>query len=167
MAQDKTYQTENYRKQGGATTVIGANGVLDIYGTVQKDGVDLTEQLTFTKYVRLTLAQVNAGVEVLPAISGKKYRVTYFTFRAIGGAFGGLDSIELEDGDGTPVVVASAAVAALTENALLFPHTANVTPGAGFLVGTTTGEGINITKTGSAGTTATHLDVVVVYQIIE
>ena len=161
-------QTPNYTEQGGARTVIGAAGELDIIGTLKKNGVDLTEQLTFTYAARHTAAEVEAGVELCVAIAGKKYLVTHYYFRAIGGSAAGATDVRLQDTNSSPVVVTTMAVAALAANAEIDSDetVANVTKGVGWMTALTAAKALNLIATGGALTTITHLDVVVKYQIV-
>jgi hypothetical protein len=113
---------------------------------------------------KLTIAEVNAGTVVIPAVPGRAIRPLFFRVQPIGGAVGGLDAIVIGDTADTPVVVASFAQAQLAENAVLTSdNETGVTQGAGFQVPLTTGKGVKIYKTGSAGTTATHLNYQVWY----
>jgi hypothetical protein len=153
---------------GGTLTVAGAqtvSGSIDLTGTVSKDGTDLTSQLHFTKYDRVTIAEVNAGHELLPAIATRQYRITGVKIRAIGGAAGSVTSVDIQDDNGTPVVVAAFAQANLTENTILLENSTGATMGAGYMLGTTAGKAIDIIKNGADVDTATHFDVVLEYQI--
>jgi hypothetical protein len=150
------------------TLNIQSGGALNIQtgATVTRDGVDLTEQMALVKYKRVTIAEVNAGEELLPALVGKAYRITGLLISAIGGAAAAVTSVDIQDGAGSPVVVAVYTQAQLTENTILTENTAGAAMGAGFLVGTTVSKAVNIIKNGSDITTATHFDVVVEYQVI-
>jgi hypothetical protein len=150
------------------TLNIQSGGALNIQtgASVTKDGVDMTEQIGFVKYKRVTIAQVNAGNELLPALVGKAYRITGLMIRAIGGAAAAVTSVDIQDGAGTPVVVAVYSQAQLTEGTILTENTTGAAMGAGFLVGTTVSKAVNIIKNGSDVTTATHFDVVVQYQVV-
>jgi len=154
---------------GGALNVAGqetVSGDLDLTGTLSKDGVDVTENLSFTFCQRLTVAEINAGFAALPAVAGKAYRVTGVKMRAIGGAVGSVTSINIQDGDGTPVIVASFAQANLTQNTILNDTDTGVTPGAGYLGTTTVNTVLNVIKIDTDIDTATHVDVVIEYQVI-
>jgi len=161
-------QTPNYAEQGGARSVIGAAGELDIIGTLKKNGVDLTEQLTFTYAARHTLIELNAGITICAAIAGKKYKVTHYYFRVIGGAATAATDVRLQDSNSSPVVVVTMAVAGLAEDDEIDSDDtiANITKGAGWMTALTAAKSLDVVKTGSAMTTMTHLDVIVEYQIV-
>jgi len=111
---------------------------------------------------RLTTAEVEAGYVIVPGRSCKKLVVTDVTLRAIGGAAATADSVDLQDTTtGTKVIVAL--VAALTENAVVKPDTANVTAtNVGVKLGS--GEGLKIIAAGAGVlATATHFDYIVTY----
>lgn len=72
------------------------------------------------KRVRVTLAQINAGFELLPAIAGYAYRLIDWSLIAIGGAAATATSVDLIGTQGgaavRPVVTA---VSALAENTVI------------------------------------------------
>ena len=105
--------------------------------------------------ITATLAQINAGTTILPAVTGRKLYLQDFTAMP-NGSFGTGTAIVLEDSTtGTDYV--SIAQAQATDNALLKPGITGVTLGAAFGDGGASGEGLKITKTGSAFDTATDL----------
>ena len=105
----------------------------------------------------ITLAQINAGLTLLPAYPGYQIKVTNFCLKSTG-AFAALTSILFQDTADTPVVVATFAQAQLTNGAILVPASTGVTLGAGFSGNCTSGKGLQIIKSGSDGTTATGID---------
>ncbi len=111
---------------------------------------------------RLTAAEVESGYVVATGRTSKKIVVTDVTLRAIGGAAATADSIDIQDSvTGTKVCVALAA--ALTENAVVKPDTANVTA-TNINVALGTGEGLRIIAAGAGVLDGlTHLDYCVRY----
>lgn len=118
-----------------------------------------------TDRITVTLAQLNAGHTLLPALNGVRYDILDFTILSTG-AFETVTAYKIEDTADTPVVVATAAVAALTDGAVIIPGTANVTLGAGFTGPLTMSKGVVINKTGSAGTVGTSLKISLRYKIV-
>jgi hypothetical protein len=118
--------------------------------------------------VRATTAQINAGLTLLPALPGYKYRITDCTLIAVGGAASGATAVVVNatQAAGT-VALVSAAVAALTQSAVVKPHTASVTvlaDGASF-VANDVNTAITIGKTGGSLATSTAVDVILTYAI--
>jgi len=147
---------------------LNLGGTVDVTGTMQRHGASVGDALTYTKAVRITLAELIAGYELVAAVTGKSIRVTNYYLRIIGGAATAADDIRIQDNNGTPVIVVTAAVAALTENAEvagLGPAIANVTKGAGWMALLTASKALDIVETGTTMTTLTHVDVIVQYQI--
>lgn len=118
--------------------------------------------------VRVTTAQINAGLTLLPALPGYKYRITDSTMIAVGGAASGATAVVIQGTQAASVVsLISAAVAALTQSAVTKPHTASVTvlaDGASF-VANDVNTAITIGKTGGSLATSTAIDVVLTYAI--
>jgi hypothetical protein len=113
---------------------------------------------------RLTLAQVNAGTLVVGTAAKRAYTVTDCWVRAIGGAAGVNDSVDIVDSVSGTIVVAFTR-AGLTENAVLRSGTATTGVGTNLGVKLGTGEGIKVKNTGGACTTMTHLDYVILYKV--
>lgn len=113
--------------------------------------------------VTVTLAEVNAGKTIIPARVGNQLHILNFTVKSTG-AFAALTSILIQDTADTPIVVATLAQAQLTDGAILFPGETGVTLGAGFYSALTRGKGLQVIKSGSAGTTATNIIVTVTYK---
>lgn len=120
------------------------------------------------KRVRATLAQINAGLTLLPATPGMAYRIVAFTMVAVGGAAGGATSVDIiatrAAASVRPFVVA---VAALTQSAIVGQTSANVTALADGASHTAfdvnTGVTIGTQSGGSALTTLTAVDVILHY----
>lgn len=115
----------------------------------------------------VTVAQVNSGFTLVPAVSGRTLRVTHFFVQALGGATAGCTTVRLSDTSSGPVDVATIAVAALTQNTVVTEATpTTVTLGTFGAAGQlSAGAGLQIREVGSACTTATSFNVSVQYQI--
>lgn len=115
--------------------------------------------------VTATIAEVNAGHTLIDGVAGKTIYVADITALATG-TWTDATSVDVEDSNGTPVSVASFAVAALGDGAIAKANSANVTPGAGLVSGLTAGADLVVTKTGSDEATATSVTFSILYSII-
>lgn len=117
---------------------------------------------------RCTTAEINAGVTVLPALTGYKYRVTDMKMIAIGGGAATATSVDiLATQSASSVKLMASAVAGLTQSAVLRAGAANaavLADGASF-VANDSGTAITVGKTGSALATATAVDVFIDYVV--
>lgn len=133
-----------------------------VTATVQAAGVASTIR------TRVTTAQVNSGLTLLPAIPGKKYRLIDATLIAIGGNAATADSVNIVGTQSaSSATLIAAAVAALTRSAVVKPNSSNVTvlaDGASFAA-CDENTAITIGKTGSNLATATHVDVSLSYVV--
>lgn len=156
----------NYAEQPGADgdNVKKYTGTVDLSGTVNNTAINYSTTDVQTLVNVVTLAESNAGKTLLAGVAGKTITVVGVDAK-VSGNYAATTSVDLEDTNGTPVAIATAAVAALTDGAVLDSTTANVTMGAGFLGALTTGEGIAVTNTGSAATGATSITYKVDYVI--
>lgn len=119
---------------------------------------------------RVTAAEVNAGLELLPAQPGYAYRLIDVTLIAIGGNAATATSVDLIGTRGgvsvRPIV---AAVAALTQSAVVKPNSSNVTvlaDGASFTaLDANTALSVGKQSGGSNLATATHIDVILTYVV--
>lgn len=122
----------------------------------------------FTERIRATVAQVNAGLTLLAALPGLKYRLVDFSVIAIGGNASGATTVDLLGTQATSSVkLAAIAVAALTQSACVKPNSANVTllaDGASH-VANDAATAITIGKTGGSLATSTNVDVILTYAI--
>jgi hypothetical protein len=181
-----------YKDPGGAKLTVASGGEIDVEsgGSLKIAGTAVTSsaaelnkltgvtattaeinevagnEVVLTKYTRVTAAQVNSGLTLLAATAGRTYRVVGFIITAIGGAAGGLTALTLADTNTSPVSITSIAAAALTENTPVLPASANVTNGVGLGGPLTAAKGVSVGKTGNALTTATHVDVTLLYTIV-
>jgi len=74
----------------GAFTTLAASGVTTLSGNLILQGGSVagaaSTSVVVNKRVRCTISEVNAGKEILAAVSGKKWRLVNVTIIAIGGA---------------------------------------------------------------------------------
>ncbi len=114
--------------------------------------------------VRRSVAEINAGAELLPAVAGYKWRLVDATLIAIGGNAATATSVDVQATQAASgVTLIAAAVAALTRSTVVKPNTASVTvlaDGASF-VQNDAGTAINCGKTGGSLATATHVDFII------
>lgn len=117
---------------------------------------------------RCTVAEINAGLTLLAAIAGFKYRFIDITLIAVGGNASGATAVEVYGvQSSSTVALISAAVAALTRSTVVKPNTANVTvlaDGASH-VPNDVNTAITIGKTGGSLATATNVDVILTYAL--
>lgn len=137
------------------------DNVLNLDGSVKRGD----ESICFDKVITVTLAEINAGLEVIEAIEGKQIKVVDFSMLAVG-SLAGSTSVDLEEGSALHTKVATVLTAALSDGAFVKPNTANVTLGAGFMAPLVAGEPLKIVNEGGAGTTLTSIKLVIKYQVI-
>jgi hypothetical protein len=117
---------------------------------------------------RYTIAEVNAGAEVLPALPGYKYRMVDCKAISVGGAAGAVTTVDVLGtlADSSRKLVAYAQ-ASLTENTVLRDGAsgAAVLAGGASYTPNDAGAAVTIDKTGDAVTTATHIDLLLSYAI--
>ena len=119
--------------------------------------------------VRVTLAQINAGHTVLPAIAGYKYRVQEMAMIAVGANAGGITGIQIRSTQATAAVILfDAKAAGLTRSDVLRAPTATngiiLADGASFAANDA-GAAVTVIKDGSDLTGATHVDVLLTYTV--
>lgn len=139
--------------------LLGKNATAETKKMIDNDQV-------FQVRTRFTVAEVNAGATLLPAIPGKRYRILDMALIAIGGAVTGATDVRLlATQAAASVALLIAAVAALTQNTLLRAGAANATILAGGLsfVDNDNNTAVTIGKTGGSAATATHVDALVTY----
>lgn len=100
-------------------------------------------------------------------MAGRTITVLDWTITALGGAATTGTAVTLSDTAASPVLIATVAVAALTENAVVNPSTAtHVTNGAaGIGLGLTADKGITVEQTGTDMTVAVSFLVNLTYSI--
>jgi len=120
--------------------------------------------------IRVATAQVNAGATLLPALPGRKYRIHDIALIAIGGNAATATGVLVRGTQAATVVkLMDAKVAGLTRSTLLRAGTATngliLADGASF-VANDVNTAITIIKDGSDLATATHIDVLLTYEIV-
>lgn len=126
-------------------------------------------QRVFTKRQRFSVAEINAGASFLPAPGvGFAYRIIDAAMIAVGGAVTGSTDVRiLGTRAAGSVALLVAAVAALTQSALLRAGAANaviLADGASFTI-LDANTAVTVGKTGGSAATATHVDVIASYQV--
>lgn len=121
---------------------------------------------TNVHYVALTatLAQVNSGVTIVPALSGRTLRVINF-YTQVAGTWASCADVRLSDTNSTPVDVATIAVAGLTAGNKLTQTSGSVALGAGWLTQLTANQGLLLRQTGTPCTGGASVTVVAMYSI--
>lgn len=115
---------------------------------------------------RVTLAQINAGITLLPALPGVKWRLVDATVIAIGGAAAGAVSLNIiGTRSAAAVQLLVAAIAALTRSALARLGAANMVVLADGASNTQLDANTAITTIAVGGTmtTATAFDIILTY----
>lgn len=118
---------------------------------------------------RFTVAQINAGADLLPAVQGYKYRVVDMAMIAIGGAVTTATTVDiLATQAAASVKLMASAIANLTQNALLRAGATGgsiLAAGASFVENDTNTK-ITVGKTGAGAAGATHVDVLISYVLV-
>lgn len=137
---------------------------------------DPTYGLIIVKRTRSTIADVNAGATILPALGLTfKYRIIDITLIAIGGAASGATDVRiLGTQAAASVALAVAAVAGLTRSTVLRLGSPFATAGTASIVALADGAShvandantaITIGKTGGSLATSTHIDSIITYVV--
>ena len=159
-------------KVGASGTIV--EGVALEASTADNDIIEVlpVDMPEFGKVIstrqRFTVAQVNAGATVLAASPGFRYRMVDVALIAVGGAATAATSVDiLATQSASSVKLLAASVTGLTQNTLLRAGATNaaiLAAGASF-VQNDVNTAITILKAGSDVATATHIDVLLTYQI--
>lgn len=126
-------------------------------------------ETVFALKMNATVAEINTGKAILPAAAGITYRLVGFILHVVGAISGGAGTgILLQDTNGTPVVAATIAKAALTSAGIVLPSTpTHCVLGAGFGKALTADKGLSIVKNGATALDAgTSIDVTVMYSLV-
>lgn len=117
---------------------------------------------------RFTIAQVNSGATIVPAIAGFKARLIDCAAIAVGGAAGAVTTVDILGTQATSSVkLVAFAQASLTQSTVLragASGAAVLADGASFAA-CDANTAITIGKTGSSVTTATHVDVILSFAV--
>ena len=155
-----SYNTLNYDAQGGALSVIGGELRIVSGGYVSGGAI-------LNKRQRFTIAEINAGATLLPAISGKSYRMIGCKAISVGGAAGAVTTVDVLGTVSTSRKLVAYAQANLTQSTVLVDGGtggAVLADGASYTANDA-GTAILVGKTGSSVTTATHIDVIFDYVV--
>jgi hypothetical protein len=154
---------------GTALEAATADG--DVIEVLRGPNTDLLANSQVVKHLRtrVTTAQVNAGLTLLTALAGQKYRLVDLSLIAIGGNAGAATGVMVRGTQSAAVVkLMDAKVAGLTRSNLLRIGAATngviLADGASF-VANDANTAITIIKDGDDLTTATHIDVLLSYTI--
>lgn len=109
-----------------------------------------------------TLAQINAGLVLIPGVTGKKITPVDIIAR-VSGNFATGTSVEVESTNASPVAVLTYLEAALTDTSVLGRTAANVNTGAGYGVALGTSDGLKVVNNGSAQTGGTNITFTIIY----
>lgn len=136
-------------------------------------GVNVDFGVEKSQRTRVTLAQINAGFTVLPALPGVRWRITDLKMVSIGGAFAGSTDVRLlGTRAAASVALGIAAVAGLTQSTMLRLGSPFATAGTASIVMLADGASltqldantaVTVGKTGGTGTTATNVDFIINY----
>jgi len=151
----------------GLAVAASGNGVTTV--DVELNGHGETEPVNSTvKHFRrrCTIAEINAGLTLLPAKAGIQYRMVDAIMIAVGGAAATATTVDiLATQSAASVKLVAAAVAGLTQSTVGRAGASNfsvLADGASF-VENDVNTAITIGKTGSNVATATHVDVLLSY----
>lgn len=163
---DKNSSTFNVYTSGSWSAVLAQATSGAITGTV--NGVAVVDKVVRNVRRRCTIAEINAGQELLAAVAGQKYRIVGVKMIAIGGNVGTVTAVLVRGTQSASVVsLFSMAQANLTRSTVLTaPGTGTTTlaDGASFAV-CDANTAIDVIKSGSDADTATHIDVILDYVI--
>jgi hypothetical protein len=114
---------------------------------------------------RFTIAEVNAGATLVAAVTGKSIRMVNCKAIAVGGAAAAVTTVDVLGTVSTSRKLVAFAQANLTQSTVLTAGGTGATvlaDGASYTANDA-GTGVTVGKTGSAVTTATHIDVIFDY----
>lgn len=114
---------------------------------------------------RFTIAEVNAGATLVPAVTGKSIRMVACKAISVGGAAGAVTTVDVLGTLSTSRKLVAYAQANLTQSTVLVDGGtggAVLADGASYTANDA-GTAITVNKTGSNVTTATHIDVIFSY----
>lgn len=138
----------------------------DTTGVVRLNNTGLSGRM-FTIRKRFTIAQVNAGATLLPAIPGAKYRMVAASGISIGGAAAAVTTVDILATLSSSRKLVAFAQASLTQSTVLkdgASGAAVLADGASYTANDAN-TAVTVGITGSAITTATHIDFSFTYMI--
>jgi hypothetical protein len=147
--------------------MLKEQGLADFYNSLQGTPASLGDSLVVRR--RVTLAEINAGTQIIPPVPSFKWRVSDMRMIAVGGAVGGATLVRITGtAAAATVALLGVAIAALTQSTVVRAGAANATvlaDGASFTE-LDVNTGISVDKTGGAATTATAVDVEMLLDIV-
>ena len=167
MAANATYGPKVAMVQGGDAMQVRAGGsvIFDAGSTIQIQGGAVSQWVRR----RCTIAEVNAGVTILPAVAGYAYRVIDSYIIAYGGNVGAATGIDLTGTLSTARKIVAYKTAGMTQSTMLRAGTATngvlLADGASFTANDAN-TAITLIKDGSDVTTATGVDIAVEYELV-
>jgi hypothetical protein len=149
---------DNVRINSGNATLqtLTVTGTVSITGMVQN-----VRQ-------RFTIAEINAGATLVPAVAGKSIRMVSCKAIAVGGAAGDVTTVDVLGTLSTGRKLVAFAQANLTQSTVLTDGgtgAAVLADGASYTANDA-GTAVTVGKTGSNVTTATHIDVIFDYVLV-
>ena len=158
IAQDNVTITSG----NAALQTLTVTGAVSLTGTVSITGMVQNVRQRFT------VAQVNAGATIVPAVTGKSIRMVNCKAIAIGGAATTVTTVDIIGTATTPRKLVAYAQASLTQSTVLTAGgtgAAVLADGASFTANDA-GTAVTIGKTGGDVATATHIDVIFDYVLV-
>lgn len=120
---------------------------------IQRSAAD---QLVYNVKATATLAEINAGKVLVAAETGVTLRAIGYLATVVG-SFASGTTVDIEDDNGTPVVVGLLSQANLTNGSKLRDGDTGASRGAGLGGDLTAAKGISVTKTGADFTAGTSI----------
>lgn len=150
------------------TSIVQSSiGASDL-GASTVQGATLSDKVVRSVRRRCTIDEINAGVTILAANTGYKYRIVGVTAIAYGGAVGGTTTVDILGTQAAgSVQLVTFAQANLTQSTLLFDGGSGsviLADGASY-VANDVSTAITVGKTGGSLTTATGVDIKIEYAI--
>jgi len=148
-------------------TGAGTAALMDL-STYGRTVINAADAVALNHRHRVTIAEINAGHELLPAIAGKSYRMIQCQAIAYGGAVAATTTVDLLGTQGAGgVKLVAYAQASLTQSAVLVSGgtgAAVQADGASYIA-CNANTAITVGKTGADATTATGVDFILTYVI--
>lgn len=165
------YTTNKVIASAGVNPVVGIaldgapNGNGDLIRVIIKSPtITGTTAAVQTVDVVATLAQINAGLVLIPGQTGQKITVLNYIGRVVG-TFATGTGVFLESNNGTPVVVSTILTADIAGSGLIGPTSTNTTLGAGWGAALGSGDGLQVIKDGATALTGgTSIEFTITYK---
>lgn len=161
---DPSISTKIQHVDGGDSLVVKSGGIIKVEsGGLIVDALPVVHNIR----TRFTIAQVNAGATLLPAIAGRGYRMVACDAIAVGGAAAAVTTVDVLGTVSTSRKLVAYAQASLTQSAVLKDGgtgAAVLADGASYTLNDAN-TAITVNVTGSAITTATSIDFIFSYTV--